>query len=522
MKKIYLAIISLVMVGIISSCSDDFGDMNVPSNATDVVEPKFFLNAMEQGVYNNYQRNVNLYPDVYSQYWANTVSGFEASRYEYVDDWIGNQWSEHYAAMLRRADAMEQMFGENPNYVDAIAIKDIWMCYWWSRMSDTYGDIPYFGTPSGEAVAYTSQEEIYTDLFKVLDNAVTSITGGADQYVYSDGYDLIFDGDVDKWKRFGNSLRLRLAMRISNVNPEQAEAEVKAAIDGPGGLMTSNDDVAKVSMWSEGWYDYINQMGWNWNNIRMSETFSNYCYSESSVDEDPRASIWFAYQRDVEGTATAMTKEEVGKTRYFGLKNGLNTIDDSFKEDYATLNLDGGYVDFTQSGEDAMSCPVMFYSEVQFLLAEAALRGWVSENPNTYYKAGIQASMDYVGVESDDATAYIEGVADLAGSNEAQLKKIITQKWLANFPNGVEGWADFRRTDYPDLTLPAGGVSSSSSVAEGTYVKRIRYPDNEHRLNETNMPVSLNSLDADRMDIRVWWDVSDTKTKSDGLMNSNF
>jgi hypothetical protein len=164
----------------------------------------------------------------------------------------------------------------------------------------------------------------------------------------------------------------------------------------------------------------------------------------------------------------------------------------------------------------------MFYSEVKFMLAEAALRGWSTGDVNALYKEGVAASMEYVGVSNDDATTYINGMANISGSNEAQLKQVITQKWLANFPNGVEGWADFRRTDYPDVTLPKDGVSGSSSVASGTWVKRVRYPDNEHLQNEVNMPSLLNTLDGDRMDIRLWWDTTDTKTKTGGLMNSNF
>ena len=164
----------------------------------------------------------------------------------------------------------------------------------------------------------------------------------------------------------------------------------------------------------------------------------------------------------------------------------------------------------------------MFYSEVKFMLAEAALRGWATGDVNTLYKEGVAASMEYVGVSSDDASNYINGLANISGSNESQLKQVITQKWLANFPNGVEGWADFRRTDYPDVTLPRDGVSGSSSVASATWVKRVRYPDNEHLQNEVNMPSAQNTLDGDRMDIRLWWDTADTKTKTGGLMNSNF
>ena len=519
MKKINIILFALGLIILGSSCSDDFGDINTPSDATTSVEPKFLFNPLVQAVFDNYQRNVNLYPDLYSQYWANTVSGFGSPRYEYVDGWIGNQWKEHYTKDLRRANSIQDLYGEDPAYVDAVAIKEIWMCYWWSRMTDTYGDIPYFNTNLAEAVPYNSQQDIYTDLFARLDAAINAITGNVDQYKYDDGYDLIYDGDVMQWQKFGNSLRLRLAMRISNVDPTKAQAEAQAAVSGPGGLLASNDDVVRVPMWSQGWYDYLHQMAWNWNNIRMSKTFSDCMYDQSTAGEDPRAPKWFAYQ--VEGEP--VTKEVAGFDRYNGIENGYNLVPSNSDENFATINLEGGYIDFVGNGaEDAMYCPVMFYSEVLFLQSEAAMRGYISGDANALYVEGVQASMDYVGVDATAASDYIAGLPTLSGATEASLKQLITQKWVANFPNGVEGWADFRRTDYPDVTLPKDGVSGSSTVASGTWVKRVRYPDNEHLQNQANMPSSQNTLDTDRMDIRVWWDTANTKDKDgSGLMNSN-
>ena len=174
-----------------------------------------------------------------------------------------------------------------------------------------------------------------------------------------------------------------------------------------------------------------------------------------------------------------------------------------------------------------MYCPVMFYSEVLFLQSEAAMRGWISGDANSLYLEGIQVSMDYVGVDATAASDYIAGLPTLSGANEVSLKQLITQKWVANFPNGVEGWADFRRTDYPDITLPEGGVSANATVADGTWVKRINYPDNQHQQNQVNMPSSQNTVATDRMDIKVWWDTADTKTKPEnngvfGLIDSNF
>ncbi|MDQ1771409.1 SusD/RagB family nutrient-binding outer membrane lipoprotein [Labilibaculum sp. A4] len=519
MKRIYNSLLLLGLIFIGFGCTDDFEEMNTPKDSVTEVEPRFFFSDMVQGVFANYQRNVNLYPDFYAQYWASTGAWAVSDRYEYKDDWIGNQWKEHYTQFNLESNTVDAQFGDKPAYNDQIAIKNIWMVYWWSRMTDTYGDIPYFGVSNAETNAYDSQEAIYDDLFLKLDEAIKSIKNDETQALYGE-YDLVYKGDVAKWIRFGNSLRLRLAMRISNIAPAKAQAEAQAAI--AGGVMTSNDDIAHVPMWSNGWYDYLHQMAWYWDNIRVAKTFTNYLYGQSSVGEDPRAPRWLSYKVD----GKPLTKEAAGKATYEGLENGLDASMPSSSAEVtgkATIRLENGFVEFSGDGDkNAMFCPVMYYSEVLFLQAEAALRGWTSGNANALYKQAVEASMDFVGVNAVDGDAYVAGLNDLTGSNEAQLKQIITQKWIANFPNGIESWADFRRTDYPDLTLPYDGVSGNASVAADTYVKRVRYPDNQHNLNEVSMPSALNTIETDRMDIKLWWDVENTKAKSGGLMNSNF
>lgn len=517
MKKILTILVVTVLLFTGNSCSDDFGDMNVNPSTVTEVDPSFFFVKTLHGPLFDYQRNVNLYADFYCQYWSNIISGFESPRYEYVDGWVGNFWREFYTDVLPYSLTITKQNQDDPFFVDALAINDIWMCYSWSRLTDYYGDVPYFGAGEGESVPYNTQQEIYYDLFARLDAAINSITGGVEQYSYG-SHDYIYNGDALQWQKFGNSLRLRLAMRISNVAPDKAQAEAQAAVNGPGGLLASNADVAKIKIWKDGWYDYLNQMAWNWDNIRCSKNFNDHLYSQSSLGEDPRAPMWFAYKVDNE----PLSKEDAGFDQYYGIENGWNVLPAGAKDNYATINLEGGYADFMVIGNDQMQCPVMFYSEVLFLQAEAAMRGWISGDADALYKAGVQASMDYVGVDAASATAYIDGLPSLTGANETSLKQLITQKWIANFPNGMEGWADFRRTDYPDITLPVDGVSASAPVAANTWVKRIRYPDNQHNQNEINMPAALNTIEKDRMDIKVWWDVADTKTKTNGLMNSNF
>lgn len=521
MKNIKYILIAFMLIGSTFSCTDDFEEMNVDPNAVTEVNPAYFFAPLTQAVFDNYQRNWNLYADLYSQYWANLVGGFRSPQYEYVDSWVSNLFKEFYTRHLRRSIAITEMIEGKEEYANVNAMNEILICFWWSRMTDYYGDLPYFGAGKGESVPYHTQREIYYDLFARLDVALNSMTFDEGQVSLGE-YDLIYNGDAQKWQRFGNSLRLRLAMRLSNVDPDKAKAEASAAANGPGGLMTSNNDVAHVPMWSGGWYDYIHQMAWSWDNIRASRTLTDVLYSQVEGVEDPRTPMWLTYKnKDKE----AETKEEKGVSQYVGLENGHTSSSMPEEEnDYATINLEGGYIGFTGDGAtNKMYNPIMFYSEVLFLQAEAALRGWVPGDANALYKQGVEASMNFVGVEMGAASDYVSKLANLNGSNEAQLKQIITQKWIAGFPNGAEGWADFRRTDYPDLSLPYGGVSSNATVAQDTYVKRIRYPNNQHEKNSANIPAALQSVDTDRMDIKVWWDVADTKTKgSDGLMNSNF
>lgn len=508
-KRILFSVV--VLLTLIVGCTDDFEEINTDPSAVLRVEAGILFSPLLQNPIRNYQRNVNLYPDFFVQYWANTVSGFESPRYEYVDGWIGNQWKEFYTQTLAESNTLIDWYGDDPAHVNALAQLEIWMCSEWARMAQTYGDIPYFGAGLGESVAFNTEQEIYYDLFDRLAKAVDAIDASdTSQYAYSSAQDLFFQGDLNKWKRFGNSVRLRLAIRLSNVDPTKAQTEAAAAVNA--GVMESNSDGVYIPIWANGFNDYLHKMAVEWDNIRVSKTFADLLYSQSS-SEDPRAQKWLAYE---DGSTLADSGV------FSGLENGYDLVPES-AIDFATLNFTE-YSNFSGNGGDVLlSMPIMHYSEVLFIRAEAALRGWVAGDANALYLEGVQASMDLVGADPADASAYMSAIPTLSGSNEAQLKQLITQKYIANFPTGIEAWVDFRRTDYPDISLPLDGVSSNAPVAQDTWVKRIRYPNDVHNFEPNELlPASRNTIDADRMDIRLWWDTADTKTKSGGLMNSNF
>ena len=168
------------------------------------------------------------------------------------------------------------------------------------------------------------------------------------------------------------------------------------------------------------------------------------------------------------------------------------------------------------------------YSESLFLKAEAALRGWTGQDltmdAEGYFRAGVQASMDYYEIDSEAAQSYISGLKVLndgtfnSGDREKILEAIITQKWMAVFPNGNEGWADFRRTDYPALANQLTN-SSGGDVPEGKMIKRLLYPNSESSNKYFNEHEELKA--ANTQGTRLWWDVADTNDGSGNRQQPN-
>lgn len=488
MKK-YIKILFIGILFFTCSCTDEFEEINTNPNKKITVPARYIFGGMSNAtIYANYQRKYNLFDDLYSQYFANAKDEFKSGRYEYVNDWAGNHWKEFYTYRLDEYNNIMESTAGDPTQLHNRAIAEILICYMWGRLTDKYGDVPYYGVGEGVPVPFNNQSEIYPDLINRLEIAVNSLSADNEevQLTYGD-YDALYKGDIDKWIRFGNSLRLRMAMRMSEVNPALAATEVAAAITA--GVMISNDDVAKTTQDLDNvGYDYLNMMGVVWGDLKVSKTFTDYLNVQVAGIVDPRAPIWFIPAADGSYTGLENGYDLPRSIADYNTRSTIN-IDDSAYHDFAT----------------PISAPVMFYSEVLFLQAEAALRGWAGGDANALYINAIEASMEYVGVEGAVAEAYIAQLPTI--SSMADLEQLITQKWIANFPNGIEGWADYRRTDMPKLAALVDGVSGAATVAAGGTVKRVRYPDNEHDINAKNMPEGLNTYESDRMDVRVWWDV---------------
>ena len=505
-----------------------------------------FANFTYEGLYNDYQTTTNLTHDIYAGYWGNNVSGFvnQAPTYSYTDGWSASRWKHFYddRSTSEYSQLVKTFYFCNKDYYHtAFYITRIYYAFLLSMQTDTYGDIPvaYYvkaAMPPEENVTYTPQKEVYNILFQLLDQAITELhqenLPAVSQYDLGDN-DKCYGGDVDKWRRFANTLRLRLALRVSNVNPELAQTQAKAALTDPAGLMQSQDDNMKqtpkrqyIAGGNENIYALL--FSWTGNAVlskEMERAYKNQALKEGAAAADavtfnensencyldPRCEVLWFRPTPFDSLTTSPLPTENLKRDFNGVMNGETNVGGSYLNRYSAnrciLSSDAMNKDYWWNL--AREIVWMGYSESLFLKAEAALR-WpslVDETAEALYLKGIKASMDYYEIDADKANEYIshlDGVKAFAGgSKEEQLEQIITQKWIAVFPNGNEGWAEVRRTDYPRYLLaPVNGNNSNGEVASGKLIKRINYPNSESR--NPNKPGNVNQGS------RVWWDVADT------------
>ncbi len=530
--------------------------------------PATFRNFLYQGYYNDYQITTNLSHDIYAGYVANNQPkhSLKTPDYSYGDGWSGQRWahfynerSSEYRTLLRA-----YKFNDNPGkYKNMFYITRIYYVFLALANTDTYGAMPFreyaqARIPETNNVKYDTQEEVYDAMFRMLEQAVDSINpNDASQYKI-DSDDICYFGDVNKWLRFANTLRLRMALRISNVAPERAKQEAENALNNQYGLMQSNADnmqtVPKYAPIEMGGNDsggdenalamcsvaYGGESVMSWDLEQFYRNLSTgggkyqiktgrTGYEEKTID--PRCLVCW-YRAKMTSTSIAAGEESL-REDFVGCKRGAQAPD----IDMGVLNYSITRTEPKPASKNLnkdywfnYSRPTVWlgYSESLFLKAEAALRGWKGQNltmdAEGYFRAGVQASMDYYEIDSSAAQSYIEGLKVLndgtfaSGDNEKILEAIITQKWMAVFPNGNEGWADFRRTDYPALANQLTNVSGGD-VPEGKMIKRLLYPNSESSNKYFNEHSELQA--ANTQGTRLWWDVADTNDANGNRQQPN-
>ena len=371
-------------------------------------------------------------------------------------------------------------------------------------LTDMWGDIPYSealaaspsSAPSTLKPKYDLQKDIYTDFFKVLTKVSADLEAAKTAQNPGDlgVADLIYSGNVTKWQRLANSLHARFAMRLVNVDPATANTELRAAFSAPGGVFQSNADNAELRWPGDGIYN--NPWAINFAS-RDDHRISRVLMEILKNNSDPRLPI-FAQPAPSDG-------------QYRGAPNGITSAKGA--PFIGTASRPGavfypGVTAYGYYGGTGNSFPsfLMSYAEVAFIQAEAAERGigGLTGTAASYYNAGVQASMAQWGVISTDAALYLArpGVAYTPGT--AGLTKIAQQKWVALYSDGVQAYAEWRRTCVPQTVQPGPDAS------EDNVPRRLQYSDTEYSVNAANLAVAATRQGGDTFQGRMYWDSNPT------------
>jgi hypothetical protein len=486
--KIYskIKIASYVVTGafMASACTKDFESMNVSPNKPSTVSSAVLLPIGIESSVDRYWghrarfERINLDGGMlWVQYLARNIYSDEGDNYNMSPTYYTNNWKGFYNDALQNFQRIIVQSGPegaapNANYEGAALVMRSWV---FSLLTDIYGAIPYTEALQGTAETpiytpkYDSQEAVYADLLEDLKIANEKLTvGGA-----AISGDIMFGGKIELWKKFANSLRLKLANRQAAKKPAESRAIMGEILADPAKypIFTSNADYAVLKN--------ANGLPSNneWNQVMVQESRTDWNLSKTLVDKlqslnDPRLAV---YGQPV-------------NNQYIGIPNGLpDAIATTYLASSAKI---GTY--FLQTTTPSV---IMSYSELLFTLAEAAVDGDITGDAQMYYEQAIAASFGQYGLTMP---------ADyLATAGPATKENILTQKWIALFGQGIEAWTEFRRTGYPVLPNPD---SRAIFLNDGVLPTRLQYPSTEYSLNKSQLDagIALNG-GADDKKTKMWW-----------------
>lgn len=489
----------LLSAGILfSGCTKDFEELNTPPTSVTDVDPGLLLSkAQKDAAFVEGNERANIEIGSWIQYWA---GGQVAPVSRYIQQPTDLVWSAHYTLLRNLGQIRNQTLKgmeEMPSGRTKLAIARIMEISVWQRLTDLFGAVPFSATTEDASdveskPAYDSQEAIYTALITDLDAAMGKLTSTDLSYGNADFY---YKGNSDKWKRFGNSLKLRLGMRIRFANPTLAEKTVREAMAQP--LLLSNSDNAAIPTYNDAqtinMHPILQQYISGSADLRyLAEGFINTLKNTN----DPRLPFI--------AEATVNSKK-AGMPSYSGIGVALTDAQllGVIKDDHSTASLS---TYFNKSLSTPIPCYVFTYADVCFFKAEAALLGWgaTTAQAEGFYQDGIRAAMALLPFNiTTIPQGYIDAEFSFTGlSDEEKLEKIMTQKWIMLFGRDYEAFAEWRRTGYPVLT-PGDNPGSTN----GTIPRRAVYSSLESLLNTTSYNAAVTGLtQGDSYLSRVWWD----------------
>lgn len=448
------------------SCTKDFEDTNVNPNQPEIAPATNVFGYAIQSIAQRFGSAEIFYPGAFVGY---TAKGTYNLVNRYAEVAPTSHWSNLFTyginnlnAVIKQADAS----GNNNLKAAAMVMK----VYAFQMLVDAYGPIPYqeFGKLSEGIIypKYDSEKDVYTQMLESLKTANGLFNSSVTQKIGVG--DLIYAGNVTKWKKFGNSLRLRLAIRISKVDKTTAATHIAEILNDATTypVIASNAENAVLKFpgadWLEPWASAYKGVP----DVKIAKPI----VTTLSLLNDPR--LPFYAQANAQG-------------KYVGLEVGADATGNESKVSVAFMQTDAGTVFFQK------------YSEVEFIRAEAAKIGIVTSSAQTAYNNAIKASFDEYGISAVDYNTYLSN-PEVAWNND--LNRLYTQKWISLFRQCWEAWAEMRRTDIPQ-NPPA---VNASYAGHNRTPFRLSYPIDERNVNP-NVPASVNEKDM-FWGYKIWWD----------------
>ena len=486
MKKISIiklfSMTSITLILVIG-CTKKFDSINVNPNAATIVPA---TNVLARGIINSagvlFSERLDIY---YTGSYAGQTAGIGLGDYEYRVDINNGMWSGMYNAMtdLVNAAGLAKKEGNNNLYAAALTLK----AYDAQKTTDMWGSVPYseaFHLQDSNILypKYNDQATIYNAILAELKEAADIFKTGTGSIGVGD---LIFKGDVTKWQKFCNSLRLRVAIRMSLVDPATAQSVISEVLGDPASYPVMADNSDNAYLWFPGvspdieyWYERLGSTtGLYTDQYRMNDVL----ISTLKANNDPRLPVYARLNNN-------------GK--YGGYRFGTNQSSDTLNNGNNASGIGARF-----ANDPAGFSPFMNCSEVLFIEAEAYQRGMVTGNAQTAYESGITLSCIENGIDPGSIlTLLAQPEVAWNGGTTTNLQKIYLQKWVSLFKQEEEAWSEARRTDVPLMTNIA--VSYQSSHNRPPF--RLAYPDEEKSLN-TNFPTGVVETDI-FWGTQVWWD----------------
>lgn len=468
------------------SCSkiNDFGNINENPAATTLPVPSALLsNALASLGNDTWDANatgsagLTTVCGLYCQYFSETLYT-ELSNYARPNI----NWDNYYAGRLYDLQIIinyntdpataqaAAVYGSNANQ---IAVARILKVYLFSLLTDCYGNLPYFGALKADRglVVFDAMENIYQDFFKELSEAVNQFDNGLPPMG-----DIFLNGDIQMWKKFANSLHALLALHLSEINPGLAAEEFNKALSLPGGVLENGANAL------------LKYPGTNF----LNPVYSYHRTTPFRLAVSRTITEWLQIRGDKRINAYG--------TSGLGFPYGV-TRDSAI----AFSNNNSGWAKILQGEATSTTAPfpIITAAETYLARAEAAERGWTTENVGTMYLNGIKESWQYWNVYNDDDFNTYVLQPGVALNNEEDLKKICEQEWATLYPNGPRGWTVWRRTGFPNLAPATGGSVHNIPV-------RFPYGSNEYSTNPDNVQATAAGYnvngEADSQFGSIWWD----------------